>query len=161
MASSGRGSPMNARRNLNMTSEKLSQWEDRRREHLGGLIALILALSSGSIAFCGSLLTQESVKFGGCRTTVFLATVACFVVALFASLAVAFSRLQDARATAHIVREKEKSVVAGYLESLRSKADFWGVLTWRLLYLQLAAFSLGSCLLLVTLGVIFRSKLFP
>jgi MFS family permease len=144
-----------------MASERLIQWEDRRREHLGGLIALILALSSGSIAFCGSLLTEESVKFGGWRTIVFLSAAACFVLALLPSLAVAFSRLQDARVTAHIVREDEKSMTAGYLARLRSKADFWGRLTWRLLYFQLGVFSLGVCLLLVALWLIFHSKLFP
>ena len=144
-----------------MSNELLAKWEDRRREHLGGLIAMILGLSSASIAFCSSLLTQDSVKFGGSRTVLFLAAVVCFVLALVVSLLVVFSRLQDARTTANIVRAENKSIIDGYLERLRSNADFWGSATWKLLYCQLILFSLGAVLLLISLWLIFHSKLFP
>lgn len=144
-----------------MSNERLVRWEDRRRDYLGGLTTLILGLSSASIAFCGSLLTQDSVRFSGHRAVLFLSAVACLVLALLASLLAAFSRLQDARATANIVRADGKSVTDGYLERLRNKAGFWGSLTWALLYFQLILFSLGAGLLLATLWLIFRSKLFP
>jgi hypothetical protein len=144
-----------------MENEKLIRWEEKRREHLGGVIVLIFGLSSASLAFCGSLLTEESAKFGGWRTVVFLVAVVFYILALFASILVHFTRLQDARTTANIIRKDGESMIAGYIERLRSKAALWGKLTWWLLYIQLATFSVGTCFLLIALWLIFRSKLFP
>ena len=144
-----------------MATERLMKWEDRRREHLGSLLTILLGLSSASIAFCGSLLTQDAAKFGGCRTVTFLAAVAFFVLSLVASLLAVFSRLQDARTTANIVRADEESMVAGYIQRLRTKADFWGSVTWAMLYTQLITFFVGVCFLFVALALIFRGKLFP
>lgn len=144
-----------------MANDKLIRSEEKRREHLGGAIILIFGLSSASLAFCGSLLTQESVKLGGWRSLFFLAAVACLMLALLASLLVTFTRLQDARTTENIVRKDGEGVVAGYIECLRSNAAFWGRWTWRLLYVQLLSFSVGACFLLIALWLIFYSKLFP
>lgn len=144
-----------------MSEDKLTQWEDRRREYLGGAITLFLGLSSASIAFCGGLLTQDSVKLGGWRTFFFIAAVFFFVLALLASLIVTFTRLQDARATVDIVRKQAKGGAAFYLANLRSNAHRLGALTWRLLYIQAATFFTGAILLLVALSLIFHAKLFP
>jgi hypothetical protein len=144
-----------------MPNERLTQWEDSRREYLSGAIALLFGLSSASLAFCSSLLTKNTIKLGGWRTGFFLSAVACFIFALLASLLVTFTRLQDARTTANIVRKEGESMTSGYIERLRSKAHLWGRLTWWLLYVQLAAFSAGALLLLVSLWLIFQSKLFP
>jgi hypothetical protein len=144
-----------------MSNERLVKWEDRRREHLGGAIVLLFGLSSASLAFCGALLTQDSVKLGGCRTICFLAAAFFFILALAASVAVHFTRLQDARMTANIVRKEGESVIAGYIERLRSDAQMWGAWTWRLVYIQLVTFSVGACFLLISLWLIFYSKLFP
>lgn len=144
-----------------MSEDKPSEWEDRRREYLGSAIALFLGLSSASLAFCGGLLTQESVKLGGLRTYVFLAAVFFFVLALLASLIVTFTRLHDARATAEIVRKRQEGMAAAYLAELRSGAHRLGTFTWRLLYIQASTFFIGALLLLVSLFLIFHSKLFP
>jgi hypothetical protein len=144
-----------------MTNERLVKWEDRRREHLGGAIVLLFGLSSASLAFCGALLTQDSVKLGGWRTGCFLVAVGFFILALIASIAVNFTRLQDARTTANIVRADGVSMAAGYIERLRSNAERWGRMTWFLLYVQLVTFSAGACFLLISLWLVFHSKLFP
>lgn len=122
---------------------------------------MILGLSSASVAYCGSLLTQKEVKLGGTRTGVFLAAVSFFVLAVVASVLVAFTRLQDARETAKIVRSEGESMAAQYVAELRSEAERWGKITWVLLYTQLTLFSLGAICLLVALWMIFQSKLFP
>ena len=144
-----------------MSNERLVQWEDRRREHLGGVIVLLFGLSSASLAFCGALLAQDSVKLGGWRTVWFLAAVFYLILALAASVAVHFTRLQDARVTANIIRKDSESMVAGYMERLRSDAAAWGRRTWFLLYVQLVTFSIGACFLLISLTLIFYTKLFP
>jgi uncharacterized membrane protein YhaH (DUF805 family) len=144
-----------------MTNERLVRWEEKRREYLGSAIVLIFGLSSASLAFCGALLTQDSVKLGGWRTGCFLAAIVFFILALIASVSVHFTRLQDARTTANIVRADGESMVAGYMERLRSNAERWGRMTWCLLYIQLVTFSVGACFLLVSLWLIFHYKLFP
>jgi hypothetical protein len=144
-----------------MTDEALIRWDEIRREHLGGAIALLFGLSSASLAFCGSLLTQESVKLGGARTTYFLTAVGFFIAALLVSLLVTLTRLQDVRTTANIVRKREDSAATAEVERLRSSAQCWGKLTWWLFRFQLLTFSAGTCFLLVALWHIFHSKLFP
>jgi hypothetical protein len=144
-----------------MPDERLSQWEDRRREYLSSAIALLFGLSSASLAFCSVLLTKDAIKFGGGRTGFFLLAIASFILALLASLLVTFTRLQDARTTANIVRKDGESMTSGYIERLRSKAHLWGRFTWWLLYIQLGTFSAGTLFLLISLWLIFRSKLFP
>jgi|ERR1035441_6600637 uncharacterized membrane protein YhaH (DUF805 family) len=144
-----------------MTNDRLIRWEEKRREYLGSTIVLMFGLSSASLAFCGALLTRESVKLGGWRTACFLVAVVFFILALIASVAVHFTRLQDARTTANIVRADGESMVAGYMERLRSNAERWGRMTWCLLYIQIVTFSVGACFLLVLLWLIFHSKLFP
>ena len=144
-----------------VADEKLIRWEEKRREYLGGAIVLLFGLSSASLAFCGSLLTKDSIKLGGCRTIFFLIAVGFFILALVASLLVHFTRLQDARVTASIIREEKESVVAGYIERLRTGAERWGKWTWWLLYIQFATFAIGAFSLLISLGLIFYTKLFP
>jgi hypothetical protein len=144
-----------------MTDEALIRWEQVRREHLSGAIALLIALSSASLAFCGSLLTQDSVKLGVGRTPYFLTAVIFFIVTLFVSLLVTLTRLQDVRVTAGIVRNREKTMEAEYVALLRSSAGSWGKWTWWLFYCQLFTFSVGACFLLFALWRIFQSKLFP
>lgn len=144
-----------------MSNDTLVRWEETRREYLSGAIVLMFGLSSASLAFCGALLTQDTVKLGGCRTFFFLATVGFFVLALFASVLITFTRLQDARITTNIVRKEADSMLTGYVERLRTDADRWGKWTWRLLYIQISTFCVGACLLPVSLWLIFYSKLFP
>jgi len=144
-----------------MYDDKLVRWEEKRREYLGGAIVLMFGLSSASLAFCGSLLSQDSVKLGGWRTYFFLAAACFFVLTLLVSVCVTFTRLQDARTTANIVRKEADSMAAGYIERLRSEANHWGKWTWRLLYIQLWTFLAGAILLLISLSLIFHSKLFP
>jgi hypothetical protein len=144
-----------------MSNERLTRWEEKRREYFGGAVVLIFGLSSASLAFCGALLTQDSVKLGGSRTACFIVAVVFFILALIASVFVHFTRLQDARMTAKIVRKDGESMIAGYIERMRSRAHFWGKMTWFLLYCQLVTFSAGACFMLISLWLIFYTKLFP
>jgi hypothetical protein len=52
-------------------------------------------------------------------------------------------------------------MIKEYLEALRNKAAFWGKMTWMLLYIQLMTFGMGVFFLMISLCLIFYSKLFP
>ena len=144
-----------------MKNDRLIRWEEKRREYLGSAITIMLGLSSASLAFCGALLTQKEVVLGGWRTFWFIAAVIFLILALIASISVHFTRLQDARETANIVRTEGEPMAVRYIELMRNKAEFWGKMTWFLLYAQLVTFSLGACFLLISLWLILYSKLFP
>lgn len=143
-----------------MPDEALIRWGEIRREHLSGAIAY-LGLSTGSLAFCGSLLKEDSVQLGGERTTYFLTAVVFFIAALVVSLIVTLTRLQDVRITAQIIRKRNNDTPKSEVENLRRCTRCWGTTTWWLFRLQLLAFSGGACFLLVARWHIFHGKLFP
>ncbi len=144
-----------------MVDDALVRWERTRREQLGTAITLLFGLSSGSLAFCASLLTQKDITLGGTSTILYLLSDGVFAVALVASVAVTITRLEDFRTTAQIVHERKSGTDARRLARLRCRADCLGKATWVLFYVQLASFFVGALLLLLTLWTIFHKKLFP
>jgi hypothetical protein len=109
-----------------MADDGLIRWEEKRREHLGGAIALLCGLSSASLAFCASLLTQESVNLGGERTTYFITAVVFFVAALGMSVLVTLTRLSDVRTTTNIVRKRDDTEAKAEVKRLRRRAQCLG-----------------------------------
>lgn len=144
-----------------MVDDALVRWERTRREQLGTAITLLLGLSSGSLAFCASLLAQKDIMFGGTATILYLLGVGAFAVSLVASVAVTITRLEDFRATAQIVRKRKSGGDPVGLEKLRCRAHCLSKATWVLFYVQLSSFFVGVLLLLFTLWTIFQKKLFP
>lgn len=144
-----------------MTDEALIRWETIRRDHLSGAIALLFGVSSGALAFCASLLTQESVKLGGARTIYYLTAISSFLLAELLSLVVVFIRLQDVRITTQLIREQKNQCKTKQIEILRQRAQWFGRQTWRLFHLQLFALLTGTAFLFIALWNIFYSKLFP
>lgn len=144
-----------------MPEDPFIRWEKTRREQLGIAITLLFGLSSGALAFCGALLTQKDVAFGGVGTTLYLLAVGIFFLALIASVAVTITRLEDFRTTAQIVRKRKSGGDSVVLAKLRCRADCLGKTTWILFYVQLCSFILGALLLLFALWTIFHKKLFP
>lgn len=146
-----------------MSDEVLIRWEENRREQLGSAIALIFGLSTGALAYCGSLLTEEAVILGGGRTCWFLCSVASFVVTLLLSVAVTLSRLADVRATTHVVRLRgsEDPNDVAQVARLREKSRRLGNWTWGLFIAQILSFAISAGLLLMALWTIFHTKLFP
>ena len=144
-----------------MADDALIRYEKERRDRLAGAITLLFGVSSASLAFCASLLTKDSFTLGGHKTCCFLAAVICFIVAILASVLATLTRLWDARATADIVRKRDDVEAKSEVEKLRANARCFGEWTWGLFYVQLVAFSVGAVFLLISLYLIFQSKLFP
>ncbi len=144
-----------------MADEARIRWNEIRRAQLGGAIAIVFGFTSASLAFCASLLTEDSVTFGGGRTVCFLIAVGFFTVSLFGGIIVTVTRLQDARLTANIVGKHDDPAAKAEVECLRCCARCLGRWTWRLFYFQLGTFSFGAFFLLIALWLIFYSKLFP
>jgi hypothetical protein len=143
--------------------ETLVHWENARREQLTGVITLVFGLSVGALAFCGSLLTEETVTLGGGRTVWFLLAVVAFIAAVAFSFAVTFTRLADTRVTTRIVRAKrsEDPQAKAALVALRQESREWGNWSFCWFYWQHISFGLGAIFLLIALWLIFHAKLFP
>jgi hypothetical protein len=144
-----------------MVDDALIRWEKERQDRLAGAITLMFGMSSASLAFCTSLLTKDSFVLGGHKTCCFLTATVCFILALLASVLATLTRLLDARATADIVRIRGDIEKKVEVTNLRKRARSWGWWTWTLFYVQLATFSAGAVFLLISLCLIFQSKLFP
>lgn len=63
--------------------------------------------------------------------------------------------------TADIVRKRDDVEAKSEVAKLRANARCFGEWTWGLFYVQLVAFSVGAVFLLISLYLIFQSKLFP
>lgn len=144
-----------------MEDEALTHWNEIRRAQLGGVIAIVFGLTTALLAFCGSLLTEDAVTFGGERTVWFLIAVVFFIMSLIGGVIVTITRLQDARLTARIVGKRNDPSAKEEVKTLRCCARCLGSWTWRLIYFQLGMFSIGAAFLLFALWYIFYPKLFP
>lgn len=144
-----------------MTNEALVRWEQARRESLGSAITLLFGLSSGALAFCGSLLGDEHVQFGGEGTTRFLIAVIAFILCLLVSVAVTITRLLDIRTTVEVIRKREDGKDPEGLKRLRCRAGCLGSCTWFLFYAQIGSFLLGAMVLMFALWSLFHQRLFP
>jgi hypothetical protein len=79
------------------------------------------------------------------------------VIAITTGLLCSLNRLWDFRITAGIARGNWNG---DELKDKRRESDLLGKLTWRLLYLEISMFSLGIFLLMATLALVYRFKLF-
>ena len=127
-----------------MTDDKTSsftQWQEVTRDHLGGLINIVLGLATGLLAFESTLLLER--KFTApCAFGFGLLAVGLLSASVWFALWCAVNRLSDFRLTAKIAREREKG--ATDLEEKREKSRLLGEITWRLLNAQLWLFGLGA-----------------
>jgi hypothetical protein len=144
-----------------MPNDTLIRWQDARREQLGAAITLLFGLSSASLAYCGSLLTDDAATFGGWRTFWFLAATLLFAQALIASVAVTITRLTSTRDSVTIVRMRDDASKSTEVQRLRGRVDRFDAWTWRIFRIQLFTFLLGAISLLIAVGQIFHAKLFP
>ena len=144
-----------------MAEDALVRWEQTRRDALGTAITLLFGLSSGALAFCGSLLTADHVQFGGAATSRFLWAVGIFILCLLASVAVTITRLLDFRTTVDVIRKREAGDNPAGLERLRCRARRFGLCTWFLFYVQIGSFLVGALVLMFALWSLFHQRLFP
>ncbi|MHB1245569.1 MAG: hypothetical protein ACYCZH_03950 [Sulfuriferula sp.] len=122
-------------------SDSSVRWQEVTREHLGGLINLVLGLAAGLLAFESTLLLER--KFTApCAFGLGLLAVVMLSVSVGFALWCAVNRLSDFRLTTQIARGKEKG--ATDLEEKRDESRLLGKTTWRLLKAQLWLFGLGA-----------------
>jgi uncharacterized membrane protein YhaH (DUF805 family) len=117
------------------------RWQDITRSQFSAVCNLILALSTGLLAFNSTLLLDHKMSlgcaFGFAITSIFFLA-ASVVFALWCSV----NRLRDFRLTTQIARRREKDETD--LQVLRDEAKSLGNFTWGLFWFQVALFGLGA-----------------
>lgn len=122
-------------------SESFVRWQEVTRNHFSALSNLVLALATGVLAFNSSLLVDHKMPSEGSflfsiASLVFLAASICF--ALWCSV----NRLRDFRLTAQVARKHQRGEMN--IQPLRGESSSMGNLTWRLFWLQVGLFGVGS-----------------
>jgi len=122
-------------------SDSFVRWQEATREHLGGLINLVLGLAAGLLAFESTLLLERRFT-APCAFGLSLLAVVMLSASVGFALWCAVNRLSDFRLTTQIARGKEKETTV--LEEKREESKLLGKITWRLLKVQLWLFGLGA-----------------
>lgn len=122
-------------------SDSFIRWQKVTREHLGGLINLVLGLATGLLAFESTLLLEKKFTAPG-AFDFGLSAVVLLSASIGFALWCAVNRLSDFRLTTQIALGREKG--ATDLEEKRKESRLLGKTTWRLLKAQLWLFGLGA-----------------
>jgi hypothetical protein len=72
-----------------------------------------------------------------------------------------WTRLQDFRLTANKLRMELRGGDKDTTKIVAEKADWFGVMTWRFYRLQLISFGLAVVSLVISLGLLYRHRVFP
>jgi cytosine/uracil/thiamine/allantoin permease len=144
-----------------MTDESFIRWRDTTRTHLGHTNNLVIGLSVGLLAYCGTLLGQSDFKPIGISRSLFLWTMGVLLSCAILGIACTVNRLLDFRLTAETVKKRDReNATDADLQPLRAKTRRYGFATWAFLWLQLASFAGGVILFVVAFISIYGNKLF-
>jgi uncharacterized membrane protein YhaH (DUF805 family) len=142
-------------------NERFVRWQAELRQSLTGHVALIVAFSSGGLAFVGSILNDDHANFSGHASYVIIAAGVLFLVSLFLALLISCNRLIDVRKTLEILKDRKDEKPSETIQALRTRTKQLGKWTWTLVYSQLVAFAVASALFCAGIFLAFEHRLFP
>ena len=140
--------------------EPFIRWQGRSLDYLSYAINLILTLSIAGIGFEAKLLSEESFVPLGLAKTVFMLSIAAFLLAGAAGFACIISRIKDFKDTAAIARKKSKDEYDAELDDLRDLVGILGKSTRHYFNWQSALFCIAVMLLILSLSIMYHQKLF-
>jgi hypothetical protein len=119
------------------------RWQAIALKQLGYAVNLLLGLGVGGVGFSAHLLLERKLGTGSAESTLLVASFALLVSVLL-GLACVITRLVDFRTTRCAAHKREAGAPERELQPLRARYSRLGQWSWRLFWLQLAAFSLGA-----------------
>lgn len=149
-----------------MHRESFTRWQSTTIQQLGYSINLFLALSTASLGFAFTVARNGDFQTHCWAKTLSSISLLLFALSTSLGIAVTINRLCDFRKTSHIALDRERwlkegaSDVDGRLSERRAQVRRLGDRTWFLFYWQVAAFCVAILLLIIGLGIAYRSKLF-
>jgi hypothetical protein len=149
-----------------MHKESFTRWQSTTIQQLGYTTNLILALSTASLGFAFALARDGDFQTHCWAKTLSTMSLFLFALSICLGIAVALNRLSDFRKTTLIAHDREDwrsegvSDIDSRLSARRAQVRRLGNRTWLLFYGQVAAFCVAILLLIIGLGIAYRSKLF-
>ena len=144
----------------NNKKEPFVRWQGRSLDYLSYAINLVLALSIAGIGFEAKILSEDSFSPPGFGKASFTLSILFLLLSAASGLACILSRLKDFRDTTTIARKKTKDEYDTELDQLRDIVGILGKRTKCYFNWQVALFSFGVLMLLVSLSITYQQKLF-
>jgi hypothetical protein len=148
--------------------ESFVRWQGISIQQLGYSINLILAFAAAALGFAFNLLKDPCFPTFCWSKTLFSSSLLLIGISVMLGLLCTVNRLCDFRKTTRIARCREQycrdgkpeTEIDSLLDEHRKETKRLGERTWNLFYGQVAAFGLGMLFLLVSLAIVYRTKLF-
>ena len=118
------------------------RWQSIALTQLGHVINLILGLATASLGFELTLVTENKL-LGFWARCLLVISLAGFLASIAIAIWCELNRLVDFRRTTQTARLREENPKDEELENLRKETKKLGKRTWRLFYIQVAAFGVG------------------
>lgn len=142
-----------------MADDRYNRWQAAATGQLTVAVALISGLSVAALGAGLSLLKEKDFAIQAPYGWLFAGAMGLLFLAAISSTLAVLSRLLDFRLTARKVRKDKFPAYDKSLRMFRLNADEFGEMTWRLLWMAVLAFSVGSALLVISVGSMYAGKL--
>lgn len=161
------GDPTGHKSQLHEYRGSFVRWQAITIAQLGYAIGLILSLTTAAIGFAFGLIKDGAFRPGPCEKVGFSGGLLLLSVSFALGLMCVVNRLCDFRATAALVRDREKSerdgldqaIIDSMLKPRRDQNRALGNRTWSLFWAQTITFGLGTFFIILALTLIYWASL--
>lgn len=136
------------------------RWQSITIAQLTFAVNVIWGFSGAALAFGVNLLIREEFQPVGWARCAFVGSLVVLVLSIGLGLWCVVNRLLDFRATTQAARKRETGARPEDIELLRTSYTRLGKRTWVLFWWQIGTFSLGICLVVVSVSLSMWGKLF-
>lgn len=135
------------------------RWQGIALKQLTYAVNLILGLTVATLGFGVTLLRDQQFSLGPQAKYLFSGGLLALLLSVIAGLWCVVNRLRDFRLTARIARSREENAADGRLPMMRDTAAKLGRCTWKLFWWQVALFASGVVLMIVSIALVYWTKL--
>jgi hypothetical protein len=140
--------------------ESFVRWQEITINQLTYAVGLILSLSTASLGFAISLLTNKDFEPSLWGKRFFLLTIATFLISTGLGVWCVINRLVDFRVSRKIAKQREKNASDEELSSIRLKSKSYGDRTWTLFWWQIGVFAFAVLSFIACVLTVYQQKLF-
>jgi hypothetical protein len=144
-------------RQLSDSGGRFVRWQGIQITQLGFVLNLVLGFAVAGLGLWVSLLRDTTFQPHSCAKGLFILSAILLIFSIVTGAWCAMNRLWDFRITKDIARGKWEG---DQLAKKRKESDDLGDRTWMLLYFEILAFLIATVFLVMTLFLVYRSKLF-
>jgi uncharacterized membrane protein YbhN (UPF0104 family) len=137
-----------------------THWQSTTIVQLTYAINLILSFSVAVLGFQIAIILNEKFNPVSWQKCTFLFSLACLLISVGSGILCVINRLRDFRATMKVAQMREKGRNDEEIQPYRALYQKLGAMTWRLFWWQIGTFGVGVLVLVLSIAVSLRNKLF-